>query len=104
MLRLISVTGRLRYFAAVTLVVCAAIVYLAPTSTKTKASYTNWLANPAITCVGGGYQPEANGQFINPFEMSVIDLGFDVAFIGYRDIPCCGYVAGPRSASRIVRY
>ena len=34
MLRLISVTGRLWYFAAVTLVVCAAIIYLAPTPTR----------------------------------------------------------------------
>lgn len=50
---------------------------------QTKPGYTNWLANPAITAVAGGYFAGADGQFINPFEISSFDDGHDIAFIGY---------------------
>jgi hypothetical protein len=56
MLRLISVTGRLRYFAAVTLVVCAAIVYLAPTPTRLWIDQTSLFdRNPCLVAASAHY-------------------------------------------------
>lgn len=52
-------------------------------STQTRVGYTNWLANPAVTCVAGVAFGGANGQFANPFTVNVQDLGNDLAMIGY---------------------
>jgi hypothetical protein len=43
---------------------------------------TGWLANPAVSCIGGDLTAGANGTYLNPLEFILTDAGFDAAAIG----------------------
>lgn len=52
------------------------------TASGTKAGATSFLANPAAIAYNGQVDAGANGVYLNPFELVLNDLGYDVAGIG----------------------
>lgn len=50
--------------------------------TGTKPGYTTFLANAAAVLLNGTMQGGANGVYLNPMEINLVDNGFDVAGIG----------------------
>jgi len=44
---------------------------------------TNFLANPAVSCMNGEFVAGNNGVYLNPGEFALHDNGFDVAGIGW---------------------
>lgn len=50
--------------------------------TGTKAGSTSFLANPAASLFNGGMTAGADGVYLNPRELMLVDAGYDVACIG----------------------
>lgn len=51
--------------------------------TGTRAGSTNFLANPAVSCINGDFTADTDGTYLNPGEWALNDNGKDVAGIGW---------------------